>query len=137
MATRKAQRPPVAAVDITPENPAVLDILLEMNSQIASMQERLARTEEKVDGINVRLDKVNGSIAKHEARFVEIKEAEAQRAVAEAKVTATKAGAEKNEAKWRKRIEKPAIFIGGAVGSAIVYFALKHGPELLTVIFHS
>lgn len=116
MAAPKPRRMPVSASDSTPRDKEMLEILLAMNAKLASL-------DTKVEGINERLDKLNGSVARHETRIGSIEKAHN-----------VEDGAKKANSTWMKILWPVLCAIGGGAITVIVRVALENGPSLLKAL---
>ena len=114
MATNKPRRMPVSASQSTPRDNEMLDILLQMNSQLAEVRA-------EVRGVNERLDRLNGSVAAHERRIGTIEG-----------FHHVEAGTRGAHQKWMK-VLWPLIY---TAGGCIVTLILTYGREVLAAVRH-
>jgi hypothetical protein len=87
------------------------------------VSESLGRLEAGVTGINARLDRLNGSVARHEQRITTIEISGAAHAAGQ------RAAVETSD-KWMDRL-KP---IGGLILAFVAGLILSHAPELLKLL---
>ena len=85
----------------------------------------LAELRVSSKGINDQLDRLNGSVAKQEARIATLEVKDAARAAAAEALTSARS-------KWEPWVRSISLFVIGAVSVLV----LTHGPEIVKALFH-
>jgi len=95
----------------------MLEILIEMKGQLASLDANLA-------GVKDHLAKLNGSVARHEQRLSEVESHHN-----------FEAGEDKANAAWMKVIRPALYFIGGGILTLAARIALENSQCILKALF--